>query len=84
MVTNGESVGVSTEFVTVGFNTRFDIVDEINFRANEVVSLPITLACYDDGTGESIHIFTTSGAEASQDEQGGGEEEGGEEEVVNP
>lgn len=40
-------------------------VDEITFNSTEVVALPIELSCYDDGTGESIHIFTDDGVKAS-------------------
>lgn len=36
-------------------------VDEITFNSTEVIALPIELSCYDDGTGESIHIFVDDG-----------------------
>lgn len=38
-------------------------VDEISFMATEVIGFPITLSCYDDGTGESIHIFIEDSSE---------------------
>lgn len=36
-------------------------LDDITFTATEAISLPITLSAYDDGTGESIHIFVDDG-----------------------
>lgn len=36
-------------------------VDDITFSATEAISLPVTVTAYDDGTGESIHIYTDDG-----------------------
>ena len=40
-------------------------LDTITFSANSAVSLPITITCLDDGTGESIHIFVDDGITSS-------------------
>lgn len=42
-------------------NGQVTSLDDITFSATEAVSLPITLSAYDDGTGESIHIFVDDG-----------------------
>lgn len=36
-------------------------LDEITFNATDPIALPLTLDCYDDGTGESIYIYTDDG-----------------------
>lgn len=36
-------------------------LDSISFSATEAVSLPITITCLDDGTGQNIHIFVDDG-----------------------
>lgn len=36
-------------------------LDTISFSATEAVSLPITITCLDDGTGQNIHIFVDDG-----------------------
>lgn len=46
-------------------NGQVTNLDEITFNATDAVKLPITVSCYDDGTGESIHIYTDDGAKAS-------------------
>lgn len=39
-------------------------LDTITFNATEAISLPITISCYDDGTGNSIYIFIDDGQKA--------------------
>jgi hypothetical protein len=34
---------------------------EITFVANEAINLPVTISANDDGTGNSIYIFTDDG-----------------------
>jgi hypothetical protein len=34
---------------------------DITFAANSAINLPITISANDDGTGESIHIYTDDG-----------------------
>jgi hypothetical protein len=34
---------------------------DITFAANEAISLPIEISANDDGTGNSIYIFTDDG-----------------------
>lgn len=36
-------------------------LDSITFNATDPVAIPVTLSCYDDGTGETCHIFTDDG-----------------------
>lgn len=36
-------------------------VDSIDFTATDAIALPVTLSCYDDGTGNSIYIFFDDG-----------------------
>lgn len=36
-------------------------LDTITFNATEAIALPITVSCYDDGTGNSIYIFVDDG-----------------------
>ena len=38
---------------------------EITFVANEPISLPVTISANDDGTGNSIYIFTDDGVIAA-------------------
>ena len=38
---------------------------DITFSASEAVELPIEITCLDDGTGESIHIYTDDGQTTS-------------------
>ena len=40
-------------------------IDEITFNATEAASIPVTLSCYDDGTGNSIYIYTDDGVVTS-------------------
>ena len=40
-------------------------LDSITFNATEPVALPVTLSCYDDGTGETCHIFIDDGKTTS-------------------
>lgn len=40
-------------------------VDEITFNASDPVGLPITLSCLDDGTGNSVYIYTDDGQKVS-------------------
>jgi len=41
-------------------------LDSITFNATEAVALPVTLSCYDDGTGNSIYIYVDDGKTTSQ------------------
>lgn len=36
-------------------------LDSISFNATEAVALPVTLSCYDDGTGNTCRIFIDDG-----------------------
>lgn len=36
-------------------------LDSIEFNAGNPISFPLTLSCYDDGTGNSIYIYTDDG-----------------------
>lgn len=36
-------------------------LDSISFSATEAIALPITISCYDDGTGNSIYIYFDDG-----------------------
>ena len=49
------------KFLVLVCNGQITAVDDITFNATEPIALPCTLSCYDDGTGESIHIFTDDG-----------------------
>jgi hypothetical protein len=40
-------------------------LDTITFSATEAIALPITVSCYDDGTGNSIYIFLDDGQKTS-------------------
>lgn len=40
-------------------------LDSITFNASDPISLPVTLSCYDDGTGDAIHIFQDDGKKLS-------------------
>lgn len=42
-------------------NGQITTLDAITFNATEAIALPVTLSCYDDGTGNSIHIFMDDG-----------------------
>lgn len=48
-------------------NGQVTAMDEIDFVANDAVKLPVTVSCYDDGTGtgDCIHIYTDDGSKAS-------------------
>ena len=52
------------KFLVLVCNGQITAVDDITFNATEAIALPCTLSCYDDGTGESIHIFTDDGKTA--------------------
>lgn len=45
-------------FVTRG---QITTLDSITFNATDPVAIPVTLSCYDDGTGETCHIFVDDG-----------------------
>lgn len=55
-------------------NGQMTALSEMTFSASEAVKVPVELSCYDDGTGDSIHIYTDDGARSS----GGAPEAGGE------
>ncbi|MBQ9021558.1 MAG: hypothetical protein IJ113_06050 [Eggerthellaceae bacterium] len=42
-------------------NSQISNLESISFNATSAIALPVTLSCYDDGTGDSIHIFTDDG-----------------------
>lgn len=59
-------------------NGQITTLDSISFNATNAIMLPVTLSCYDDGSGNSIHIFiddgqvvSASAGEDTQDDQGG-------------
>ena len=39
---------------------------EITFNASDPIGLPIEISGYDDGTGETVHIYTDDGVKTSQ------------------
>ena len=56
-------------------NGQITTLDSISFNATNAIMLPVTLSCYDDGSGNSIHIFIDDGQVVSagadtQDDQG--------------
>lgn len=42
-------------------NGQVTAMDGIDFNATDAVGFPLTLSCYDDGTGNSIYIHTDDG-----------------------
>lgn len=42
-------------------NGQVTAMDGIDFKATDAVGFPLTLSCYDDGTGNSIYIYTDDG-----------------------
>lgn len=40
-------------------------LDSITFNATDPVALPVTLSCYDDGTGNTCYIFVDDGKKTS-------------------
>lgn len=36
-------------------------IDSIEFNGGDAIGFPLTLSCYDDGTGNSIYIYTDDG-----------------------
>lgn len=42
-------------------NGQVTALDAITFNATSAIALPITVSAYDDGTGNSIYIFTDDG-----------------------
>lgn len=42
-------------------NGQVTTLDTITFSATEAIALPITVSAYDDGTGNSIHVYTDDG-----------------------
>lgn len=46
-------------------NGQITNITEMTFSAAEAVKVPVELSCYDDGTGDSIHIFTDDGLKLS-------------------
>lgn len=49
-------------------NGQITTLDSISFNATNAIALPVTLSCYDDGTGNSIHIFLDDGQKATSGE----------------
>lgn len=50
-----------TRIIIIVPNGQVTTLDAITFNANSAVALPVTLSCYDDGTGNPIHIFIDDG-----------------------
>lgn len=46
-------------------NGQITNITEMTFSSAEAVKVPVELSCYDDGTGDSIHIFTDDGLKLS-------------------
>ncbi|MEY8436236.1 hypothetical protein AAK967_00600 [Atopobiaceae bacterium 24-176] len=46
-------------------NGQVTSISEMTFSASEAVKVPVELSCYDDGTGDSVHIFTDDGLRLS-------------------
>lgn len=46
-------------------NGQVTSISEMTFSASEAVKVPVELSCYDDGTGDSVHIFTDDGIRVS-------------------
>lgn len=42
-------------------NGQVTTLDSITFSASEAIALPVTVSCYDDGSGDSIHIYMDDG-----------------------
>lgn len=40
-------------------------LDSITFNATDAIALPLTLSCYDDGSGDTLHIFIDDGETTS-------------------
>ena len=40
-------------------------IDSITFSATDAVAIPLTLSCYDDGSGDAIYIFIDDGKTTS-------------------
>lgn len=53
------------QIIIVVPNGQITSIDEISFNSSDAISLPLTLTAYDDGTGESIHIFVDDGIKTS-------------------
>lgn len=46
-------------------NGQITTLDAISFNSSSAVALPVTLSCYDDGTGNPIHIFIDDGVKTA-------------------
>ena len=46
-------------------NGQITSMDSVNFAATEAIALPVTLTCYNDGTGETVHVFIDDGKKTS-------------------
>lgn len=46
-------------------NGQITTLDAITFNSSSAVALPVTLSCYDDGTGNPIHIFLDDGVKTA-------------------
>lgn len=50
-----------TRIIIIVPNGQITTLDAISFNSTSAVALPVTLSCYDDGTGNPIHIFIDDG-----------------------
>ena len=55
----------NAQIIIIVPNGQITNIDEISFNSSDAISLPLTLTAYDDGTGESIHIFVDDGITTS-------------------
>lgn len=50
-----------TRVIIIVPNGQITTLDAITFNSSSAVALPVTLSCYDDGTGNPIHIYIDDG-----------------------
>lgn len=61
-------------FVPVGQATS---IDAINFNKDNAIGLPITVSCYDDGSGNALYLLTDDGQVLTAPATDGGTGDGG-------
>lgn len=71
-----------TRIIIIVPNGQITTVDAITFNANSAVALPVTLSCYDDGTGNPIHIYIDNSGETNAS-QGGDDSQQGDDSPAN-
>lgn len=54
-----------TRIIIIVPNGQITTLDAISFNSTSAVALPVTLSCYDDGTGNPIHIFIDDGVKSA-------------------